>query len=375
MVGDDLASSPLQLGRFRLSSDFTRKPSIMSLLLLSSASTPPPPSRWDLTIDGKAYRLNGELWTYAGSTDFKMARLLADGVDVSPVVRQRKSAGANAVRLFDYVPVKDWGNTAWDSPSIADTVAAIRWLNAQGLFVELTLLTDDDPNRIPPAIRLIEAVSGLRLGLRLEAGNEPNTHKSINTHALIPAMQASGYQWSTGDYENSAYWRGTFGTFHPARTFDFVRRAHDAYEYWNGGGPNSPSEPPCRVPWDNDEPIRPDQCGFDRVALRAHGGATKQFCGGGTAHTESGKFSRLWTEPEESCVREFYRGLHAFPAGIQNSPDYRRIVEPGNEPGGPREFARTYVVGNSMVRCQQVGTACPEPGWTSLDEDGILWTR
>lgn len=345
----------------------------MSLLLLDASTSSP--SLGPMSIDGKAYRMNGELWTYAGSSDFRMLTCLSEGRDMGAVVAQRRSAGANAMRLFDYVPRKDWGSSAWDSRTPKETLDAIRWLNQQGFFAELTLLTDDDPGRIPFAIRLIEFLTGHGLALRLEAGNEPNTHKNINTHALIPAMQASGYQWSTGDYENSSYWRGTFGTFHPARTFDFVRRAHDAKEYWNGGGPNDPSEPACRVPWDNDEPIRPDQCGFDRIGLRAHGGATKQFCGGGTAHTQSGKFSMLWNADEETCVREFFFGLHAFPAGIQNSPDYRRIVEPGNEPGGPTAHARTYVVGDSMVRCQQIGTACPEPGWTAIDADGILWRR
>lgn len=347
----------------------------MSLLLLNSSSTGNV-TLGPLTIDGKAYRMNGQLWTYACSSDFRIIRSICDGRDMSPVVNQRKSAGANAMRNFDYTEAADgWGSSAWEGPSESDIIAAIKWLNSEGIFVEQTLLTSDDDDRIPRAIRLVEALSGLGLGLRLEAGNEPNTHKNINTHALIPAMQASGYQWSTGDYENSHYWRGTFGTFHPARTFDYVRRAHDALEYWNGGGPNDPSEPACRVPWDNDEPIRPDQCGFDYIGLRAHGGATAQFCGGGTAHTESGKLSMLWNADEERCVKEFFFGLHAFPAGIQNSPDYRRIVEPGNEPGGPREYARTYVVGNSMVRCQQLGTACPEPGWTAIDIDGVLWKR
>jgi hypothetical protein len=60
-------------------------------------------------------------------------------------------------------------------------------------------------------------------------------------------------------------------------------------------------------------------------------------------------------------------GLSAFPndAVLAN---YERIVEEG-------VTLRTYKVGNAMVRIRPNNPTPPEPGWTSLDPAGILFTR
>jgi hypothetical protein len=91
--------------------------------------------------------------------------------------------------------------------------------------------------------------------------------------------------------------------------------------------------------------------------------------GGGLVHLETNKYGQRPTDQERPCIAAALEGLSAFPADAPLG-SYRRIVEPGQS-----QDARTYVVGNCMVRCQQLGTAAPEPGWRPLDPDGILWMR
>ncbi len=344
------------------------------------------PGLGTLTVDRQILRLDGAPWQWLGVSFFKGCKLFEQGgaAAVDPFIDAYP--GARVFRIWDYTPAKDWGAEAWE-PSPPDVwIAFLAHMASRGKFVSRTALTDEDPARIDPAKRTIESLTAAGCkNLLHEAGNEPNTHKGpdgINTHALIDVMQASGLLWSTGDYENSQYWRGTHGNYHPARTNDFARRAHDAFDYFHGGGPNHESEPATHVSWINDEPAKlqdvprpPADAPISSMAWaawRSHFAASLMFGGGFTDHTETGKYGKLPTADEQKQWALAIEVASLIAADAALGP-YRRL-DAEDEPG-QTEDGRTYVIGNYMVRCQQSGVECPEPGWTPLDNVGVLFTR
>jgi hypothetical protein len=271
------------------------------------------------------------------------------------------------LRVWDYVT---WPGTGWESCSVEQWKAFLSFVGAQGWYVELTLLTDDDSGRLSYAKELIRGVSGAA-NVLFEAGNEPETHKHIDTQALRSTLESSGRLHSSGNYEDTAKFYGTFGTAHTARDSEWSRKCHDLQDYWTGGGPSYPAEPAAKVPYVADEPIRPDQCNpgwwNKEQDFMAYGGGCSVMGAGALFHYDGGRFGTLPTDEETRCAVALLAGLSAFPndAVLAN---YDRIVEEG-------VTLRTYKVGNAMVRIRPNNPNPPEPGWTSLDPAGILFTR
>lgn len=344
---------------------------------------PPPPVLAPLAADGRIFTQAGQPWRWKGVTAFGQLDRFARGKDIGGFLSDFK--GFNLLRVFCYV---DWRTPqgvviGWDAPS-PDTVIAFAARVAQdGFYVELVLLTDDNPARIEPARQLVEALKAARPpNVVFEIGNEPTTHKSINTRALKTTLDASGFLYSSGNYENSNLFFGSYLTAHTRRTRDWPRRAHDLLEFWVGGGPNDPNDPAHKVPAVADEPGKIADGGRDPRDWLAYFGASSLMGAGATYHAENTKYSHhrvidnqiVETDGrpdagERTFAAVALQGLNAFPADAPRG-NYRRIVEPGQS-----NDARTYVIGSYMVRCQQIGTTAPESGWTALDTDGILFTR
>jgi hypothetical protein len=321
-----------------------------------------------LTTSGRIFLDGGVPWRWKGFSAFQLLDRFAKNEDLGPVLDAY--AGCNIARVWPYVPAKDWGERAWGVPS-HDTVSAfLDYMAARGLRVELTLLTDDDPGRIPWAQELVGflASRGHR-NLVLEIGNEPRTHKAIPTAMLRSTCESSGFPFSSGDYEDETRFFGTFGTTHPRRDAEWVRRAHDLLEWYDGSGPET-QHPPYHVPWVADEPIKPSEAaGAKVVDFRGFFGACALMGAGATFHCETGKFAQLPTGEEAECLRSALQGLNAFPADVPNLP-YQRIDEGGDS-------LRTYVKGNWLVRCRPATRNAPSGGWRMIDgeQDGVLWTR
>ncbi len=312
---------------------------------------------------------------YRGFSFFRGIDRIARGEDVRPVIRAFD--GYNVARMWPYVP---WDVDGWDAPPNGRIVDAVRFMEQQGKQVEVTLLTDDNPKRLPWAISLVEALADARLSnLLLEIGNEPLTHKRINVEALYTACEQSGYLWASGMYEEEGQRenkiRGYYGCAHPARTVDYARRGHDLIEYFTGAGPDVPWVG-MRAPWIGDEPKRPDESEaelyWDGKLLttkvrdyRAHGGVVSLLGAGGTFHYQGGKQALPPNADELACSRAFLAGLLAFPADAPLGGYYGTLKEPNAHPD-----ARTYPVGPWMTRVWQTGPV-PE-GWTAMDVDGVL---
>lgn len=314
----------------------------------------------------RVFYANGDAWRYKGVSAFKLLHRFAAGENIDPFLDAYK--GFNVLRVWPYT---EWEEKSWDVEDVETTKRFLSYVGARGFYVELTLLTDDAPARLEWAKSFVAqlAADPRPTNLLLEGGNEPLTHKTIDTAALRPALDASGFVYASGDYEDSNRVFGSYGVTHTARTSDWPRRAHDLMEFYGGGGPNSPSDPAHKTPWVGDEPAKLQDVAVVAADWRAYFGTCALLGAGATFHSETGKWADLPTDDEKRMIAAALEGLDAFPPAAPNGP-YRRIVEDGQP-----DYGRTYVVGDCMTRCQQPGTQAPEPGWTSLDPDGILFVR
>lgn len=331
-----------------------------------TSGRPPIPGPLTATTDRIFRDAVGAPWRYRGVSAFPLCRRYADGQDIQPFLQA--FPGFNVLRVWDYVP---WSGTGWESCSVDQWRAFLAFVQAQGWYVELTLLTDDNPGRISYAQTLVQGLAGIP-NLIVEIGNEPQTNKSIDTRALQDACTRSGLLYSSGNYESNAAWFGRYGTAHTPRDSEWPRKGHDLMEYYGGGGPHAPSDPACKAPWVGDEPIRPDQCNPAWYAIdrdyQAYGGVCALLGAGATFHFEGGKYGTLPNDLERACAAAMLTGLMAFPADAPNW-GYRRIDEQGKS-------LRTYVLGDRvMVRVRPTTPEPPEPGWTALDEWHQLWQR
>lgn len=334
------------------------------LLLLGGSGAAPAPARLGaLTTDRQIFRCDGQPWRWKGVSAFQLLDRFARGEPIQPFLDAYQ--GYTVLRVWPYV---EWGTQGWEPPpleAIRDFLATVR---AQGWYTEVTLLTSDEPDRLAWAARLIPELAGTP-GLLLEAGNEPQTRKAIQTLQLEPALVASEVPWTTGNYEDAALMRGRYGVTHTARDAEWPRRAHDLVEYYQGGGPNTPSDPPHRFPIVADEPAKLQDVGGNHAQdWRAYFATCAILGAGATFHSETGKYARLPTPAEAQLAAIALEALDAFPADVPLG-SYRRIDEQG-------ATLRTYVVGErAMVRIRPMTPTAPEPGWTALDADGITWER
>jgi hypothetical protein len=335
-----------------------------SVTLTLQRLAPPIPQ---LHPDGKIWRdAHDAAWRWKGVSAFALLDRFARGEDLGPFLTAYK--GYNVLRVWPYV---DWHDpktgifTGWNPPTMDVVRGFLTRVQQDGFLVEFTLLTDDDPARLPWARSFVQQLAGTP-GVFLEAGNEPETHKAIDTASLISTLQSSGLPWTTGNYEDAMKMRGTYGTAHTARDDEWPRRAHDLLEFFNGGGPNTPSDPPHRFPIIADEPAKlQDVGGAHAVDWRAYFAACALLGGGATFHSETGKYGRPPIGEEVELARIALEALDAFPPDAPTGP-YRRPVE---------QSLRTYVVGNFMVRIRPTSLNAPEPGWTALDASGVMWRR
>lgn len=292
-----------------------------------------------LTTDGRIFRRNGQPWRWKGVSAFKLLDRYAHGEDIRPFLEAFR--GFNLLRVWEYVT---WPGAGWEPCQEATLLEFLDVCARAGFYVELTLLTDDDERRIDPARRRVAYLTAARPpNLLLEIGNEPTTHKQIDTQALRLVCEASGLLFSSGDYEDSARFFGSFLTAHTPRDGEWPRKAHDLLEYYGGGGPSAPSDPAHKVPVVADEPIRPDQAQGDRDGdFLAYFAVCSLLGAGATYHFEGGKLAREPTADELHFAGVALAGLNAFPADAPNAP-YERIDEQGGS-------LRTYKLGSNRVR-------------------------
>jgi hypothetical protein len=257
------------------------------------------------------------------------------------------------------------------SPGADVWLEVLDYLRVLDWRLELTLLTDDDPERIDQAERLVALLAApLPPNLVLEIANEPREHKHVDVEALRTICEASGLPFASGLNAVDEPHFGSYITHHSPRDAEWQRKGgHDLMEFWTGAGPEAPHAP-WLTPAIADEPIRPDQAGYNAENFKAYFGSCALLGAGATFHYEGGKFGLRPTPDELRCAQAALEGLNfCTPGTPNNAPGYARIDEQGKS-------SRTYTCGGFMVRIPPLTTTeAPEAGWTPIGNDGILWRK
>lgn len=293
-------------------------------------------------------------------TAFGLMNRFAKGEDIKPFLDA--VVGFRIMRVFLWTPENFWKENAWNPPSDSIVHSFLDFVKELGWYVELTLLTarhDDEQGIVNHYFRVFNSHDNLLI----ELVNEPDIHDKPDTAKLI--VPPTNLLWTSGDYIHPEKSRGDYLVNHTPPDNEWPRKAHELMEFYNGGGPHHPSDPPHKIPIVADEVIRPDQSGFNALDYRAYFAACSLFGAGATFHSQSGKYGLPPTPEETVCMNEALTGLHIF---SPNAPggSYRRIDD---------NTLRTYVIGNYMVRIRPKTLIAPESGWNSLDDSGILWSR
>jgi len=308
--------------------------------------------------DGKIHRVKSV-------TAFKLLYWFSQGKDIDPFLSTFKRS--NELRILSSTDgmSSPWGNDAWPLPSATMVREFCEYVGKRNWDVEFTCITGNDPNKIESLRHIIEYLGFRKVkNVTIELANEPQFNKS-NPHLLKQVARDSGLLWTSGIYHNNNEFFGQFINYHSARDNEWVRKFHDALEYWTGGGPNFKEEKALKVPSKADEPIRPDAAAFNQLDFYTYGAGVGLFSAGGCFHSQSGKLAGLPTKDELDCYHAFMDGMELFPPDALLD-SYNRPVE---------NSLRTYTVGRFMIRVRPTSdNPFPEVYDVPLDTFGICFS-
>jgi hypothetical protein len=318
-------------------------------------------------VDRRVFSVDGKQWRWKGVTAFPLLNLFAKGENIDPILDVFD--GFNLLRVFYYV---DWPEIGWGIPSDEKTHGFLRYVASRGFYVELVLF----PSPIANPQQMVDhffAEFAEHENLVVELVNEPGVGPKVDSATLT--IPQTPILWTDGI--TTALHRGDYLNPHTPRDDQWMRKAKNLREYWDGGGPETPQDPPFKEPAIVDEPIQPQRPEADKPdAIRAAGGNWDQVVkdyrayfgiaammgGGGTFHFDNGKYGLLPTANDLRCAAAALEGLNAFPEdapfGAYSRPEDSTL--------------RTYIIGNYMVRVRPTSLEGVVPG-TMLDKDGILW--
>lgn len=175
--------------------------------------------------------------------------------------------------------------------------------------------------------------------------------------------------YGSGVYEDLKKYWGKVGYIHTPRDNEWPRKAKDAIEAYRGGGPNSPDEPACKVPWILDEPIKPTEAsGNIELDYYCYGALGSLTSTGVTFHCESGKLGKLPSDFEFACYNSLMDAMDVFPADAPLG-DYEHLGQ--YEEDGTKAL-RVYRIGKYVTVIRPNGVKIPS-NWKSLDNRKVCY--
>jgi hypothetical protein len=301
------------------------------------------PPTTPLTASGHTFLQDGHPWRWKGVTCFQCADRFAKGEDIQPFLDAFK--GYTLLRVFLWTPVEDWHDQAWGIPSDEALHRFLEYVAGRGWYVELTLVTYATPvDQAQQWVTHYFTDFAQHPNLLIELVNEPSVGRKLDARQIHVPQTA--ILWTTGgtidDSPVDPASGEKYGVAHTPRDNEWPRKAKDLIEYYSGGGPQAPTDPPHHYPWVADEPIRPDQAGFVASDYEGYFGVSSLLGAGATFHFESGKFARVPTPDEARCAAAALKALDFFPADAPFGP-YSRTDEGS-------ATLRTYHAGSYTVR-------------------------
>lgn len=285
-------------------------------------TTPPDPvivrpSRLSIR-DGHFWTADGQRWIWKGASDFLLYKRFLEGENVRPLLRERRYAGANLVRVFfqchniaRFYP-NDYDGYYERVPVFADILAT------EGFWFEATAYCDEQyihsgaahwPKLTDQLERCDNAVAELA-----------NEYQKNGIDPMAFAHPGGGLLCSRGSGLSDRPparpgwdffgWHGRRSPFYkvPSSVEDAYCIAHALKDGWNSHL------------YDPMVGVGDELMGFAEVAeegrrstsvalARSLGASCAELLDGGTIHTENGLYSRPWGPTETACALAFLGAL------------------------------------------------------------------
>jgi hypothetical protein len=270
-----------------------------------------------LRIEGTRFvTADGQPWIWKGATDFLLYKRWLEGEDITPLLRERREAGANLLRVF-----MQCHNIAHFYPADYDGYyerisVFSESLASQGFWWEAVAYCDEQNVKSGPSHwtlltdqlkRCDNAVAEL-----------VNEHKQNGVDPSRFAHPGGGLLCSRGSglSDEPPFRPGwDFYGWHGRR--DWPKVTSSTEDMWyianckaDGWHSDNPAFQPPR-PIVHDEPMgfaanaEPNRRSNDPNLARLLGAAAVTLGAGGTYHSENGIYSRPWDDTEKSCARAF----------------------------------------------------------------------
>jgi hypothetical protein len=262
-----------------------------------------------LHASGDRFMVGPYNWTWKGSTDFRLAELVSRGVDIRPLLRDRRDTGANLVRVLSMKA----NNTGWEfNPRGANHAVATRKLfeavGEMGMYCEWVIFADTKRMMSNPAEQQdyygyqSEIVRDYPHVLLELVNEDKHPTQAINAQLFRrPEGIVSSHGSGLSDVQPvKPLW--DYATYHSRRTGGLAKIISNYSPYvFQDTFPT-----PC--PYIPEETLKPEQYSFDTLVATRLG--QHAACGaGGTFHHSAWNDPRFFNDEERSCAEAFFTAL------------------------------------------------------------------
>ena len=293
-----------------------------------------------IVAEGQHFRLaDGTPFTAIEGSDFALYQRYLDGQPIQPILKQRRDAGFNLLRVFGsfngtlgrFVPASYGDEYFTRLPGFYQELAQAGLYGEFTVFADATRWIAQVSDQVAHFNRVVDAIRPITNAI-LEVVNEAD--QAINRlDGLAQLQKPAGVFTSHGSNGSQAtpvapYW--DYITFHTNGAPEEQRKiGQRCMELWTG---------PCLT---NETSRGGDMYRSPAFAYDAAAGAAL-LAAGSAFHSVSGRSSRHWTAEEEALARQWAAGSRSVPLGCQaggyrhrddlKGPGLLRVYQRGNDP-------------------------------------------
>lgn len=284
-------------------------------------NTPLPVTLPSLSIQGKFFGCNNQVFTVIQCSDFNLFGRFCHGEDVRPVLKQRASTGFNTIRVFTLYDLAHVNIGVLLDPDYSRITEFLELAASYRMYVEFVAYTSLERKNHWDALK--EACQG-STNVLLELVNEgtiqvnyidmPRYTKPLSTLASHGSGGSEGIPpWEPWDYV----------TFHTNGSNEEQRKVgHNAmFDIADVYGVPALTNETSRYPdvgmWVGRSLSEQKQLAYDSAAGAA------LLCAGSCFHSVHGKSSELWDANELAVAQSWVAGALSIPKNAQLEP-YRR---------------------------------------------------
>lgn len=298
-----------------------------------------PPELSALRVEGDHFVVaaTGRRWWWKGATDMLLPARLEAGENISPILDQRRNAGATIIRALAM------GYPFWPSGAPVQFATVRRFFEMTAtarVYIEWVIFAGTRTVMPRPDAQLRfyqETLDVVRAypHVLVELLNEQGHGTQQIDPQIFPrpgGVLASHGSGLTDASPVTPLW--DFATYHPRRD-----RPPDSRGFTNYDPFAFQNDWPKPCPFIPDEGIKPQEYGFN-PEWAAQMGRHAAHCAGGTFHSDAGVRSLPWTPEEVRCAEAFYSAIGdvvGMSAASEDSDD-RAGIQRSGEVNVPRRL-------------------------------------